>query len=136
MEFENKGKTRIRRVFLKTEDELLKKLILSQTITNWNYISEFLPGRTARQCRERWKNYLSPTLNQKEWNKEEDDLLIDLIQQHGLKWSKIQTFFENRSYSNIKNRYYSNLKNKIKKDNPIIQFNENDFESLKKIEIE
>jgi Rps23 Pro-64 3,4-dihydroxylase Tpa1-like proline 4-hydroxylase len=62
-----------RHKFLKAEDDLLRRLVEQSGETNWNLISSFMNGRNARQCRERYKNYLSPQLHNSPWTTAEDD---------------------------------------------------------------
>jgi hypothetical protein len=64
-----------------------------------------MPGRNARQCKERWTNYLCPTLNTNSWKPEEDRLLVQKRMELGAKWVKIAQFFPNRTDAMVKNRY-------------------------------
>lgn len=91
--------------FTKTEDQLLKQLAESQQKPNWSEISRQLRGRTARQCRERYNNYLRPNLINGPWTPEEDKLLLELFEQQGPKWALIAHSFNSRSAVNVKNRY-------------------------------
>ena len=77
------------------EDNKLVELVRTNTKnfdTNigWSEISSFLPGRSEVQCRARWKNHLQPDLVKGPWTKEEDSLVIDLVNKHGpRKWAFI-----------------------------------------------
>ena len=62
--------------------------------------------RTAKQCRDRYTNYLVPGVFQGEWMKEEDKLLIQLYEKIGPKWSILQRYIPYRSATNIKNRWH------------------------------
>ncbi|KAK9929564.1 hypothetical protein M0R45_026658 [Rubus argutus] len=55
---------------------------------NWNKISQFVPGRTQAQCRDRFVNSLEPSLKFGEWTEEEDSMLRAAIAGHGHCWSK------------------------------------------------
>ena len=99
--------------FTKEEDEILKDIINGSTFISWKKVSSQLPGRNSKQCRERWLYYLSPGLELSKWTTEEEQLLLQLINNYGTKWSQFVTYFPNRSYMNIKNRYYSHIKPKI-----------------------
>ena len=44
-----------------SEDELLRSLVQSNG-TTWAVIAEKVPGRTPKQCRERWKHHLDPRM--------------------------------------------------------------------------
>jgi hypothetical protein len=94
-----------RSVFTTTEDELLAVAIERLGPKDWDSISQQVPGRSTRQCRDRWLNYLSPDVNRMPWTTDEDALLFDLLQTHGPKWGCLVTFFHNRTQNNIKNRW-------------------------------
>lgn len=104
--------------FSAAEDELLRKTVQKFGPRKWNSIAKHIPGRTARQCRDRFQNYLSPDLINGPWTQEEDQLLIQKVNEFGPYWSKINKFFVGRSPNNIKNRYNTHLikiKNQTKK---------------------
>jgi len=46
-------------------------------------------GRTAKQCRERWKNFLDPGINRSPWTAAEDAALCRAHEKVGNKWSMI-----------------------------------------------
>jgi hypothetical protein len=94
-----------RHKFLKTEDDLLRSLVERYGETNWNLISSFMNRRNARQCRERYKNYLSPIFRNTPWTGAEDQLLVQKVQEIGQRWSVIAKLFEGRSDVNVKNRW-------------------------------
>ena len=100
--------------FTKEEDELLKKLMNSQSQPKWSEIARFFNNRTARQCRERYNNYLRPEIVNGPWSSEEDYLLVQLFEKYGPKWSLISQNFNARSAVNVKNHYatLSSQKNK------------------------
>ena len=84
-------------------------------------------GRNARQCRERWKHYLSSNRGKSPWTEEEDKLLLEKMEELGPKWTKIATFFQDRTDIQIKTRWmqkfasFSNLHLKNRsKTHPII----------------
>lgn len=89
--------------FSQAEDQLLSKLVTQLGQKSWNLISKMLPGRTSRQCRDRWNHYLSPQINISSWTAEEDALLIEKIHEYGKQWSKIATFFPGRTGISIRN---------------------------------
>lgn len=101
--------------FSKEEDELLKMLVNSQSQPKWSEIAQHFHNRTARQCRERYNNYLRPDLINGPWTVEEDELLIQLYELHGPKWSLISQNFNSRSSVNVKNHYSSLSSQKLMK---------------------
>jgi hypothetical protein len=94
-----------RRKFLPEEDAHLRQLVENYGATNWNLISSFMNHRNPRQCRERYKNYLSPTFRNNPWTPAEEQLLEDQVRQHGPKWSLIARAFDGRSDVNVKNHW-------------------------------
>ena len=106
-----------RQKFTIDEDNLIKDLVGKFGIKAWGKISLQLPGRTARQCRERYVYYLQPHLVNGPWTEEEEQLLIQKFQQYGSKWAKIATFFESRSDVNLKNHWAAMKRRKIVNEN-------------------
>jgi hypothetical protein len=98
---------RTRNVFTQSEDEHLKELVNEFGTKNWDPISKLMGNRNERQCKERWEKYLSPTVNQGAWSKEEDECLIQLEKSFGRKWVKISSIFLNRTDVACKNRWNS-----------------------------
>ena len=94
-----------RYVFTAREDAVLEDCVESIGTSDWDSIAKNIPGRTARQCRERWTTYLSPDVNRTPWTPEEDGLLFDLLKTHGTKWGAIVPYFKNRTQNNVKNRW-------------------------------
>jgi hypothetical protein len=99
------GGGKYRYVFTAKEDQVLEVYINQLGTDSWDLIAKNLPGRTPRQCRERWFTYLSPDINRSPWSAEEDGLLFDLMPVHGRKWGTFVGLFCNRTQNNIKNRW-------------------------------
>ena len=104
---------KIRKLFSPQEDAILTKVMYQQPFETWIAVAEHLPGRTARQCRDRWVNYLSPSNKNGPWTTEEDQLLTEKYLEHGPQWTTIAKFFDGRSENNVKNRWYTYVKNRF-----------------------
>lgn len=91
------------------EDETIIKFVQEFGSKNWTRLSALLPGRIGKQCRERWRNHLDPSISHSTWSKDEDALLMSLHEKYGNSWVKISTFMPNRSDNAIKNRWNSTL---------------------------
>lgn len=103
-----------RKYFTKEEDELLREAALMYGERSWSLIAECVPGKTPKQCRDRWANYLQPSLKFEPWSQEEDELLLSLVSKNGTRWSQLTSHFPNRSTNSVKNRWYWLIKNKGK----------------------
>ncbi|OHT06315.1 Myb-like DNA-binding domain containing protein [Tritrichomonas foetus] len=110
----NDTKAHSKRLFTPAEDERIKELVRVLGEKAWKKIAAELVNRTARQCRERWKNYLSPTVKNLPWSESDDQKLIELIMQYGTHWSRIAKFFDFRTDINVKNRWVLLKRKEIK----------------------
>ena len=94
-----------RRKFTEEEDNLLKQLVEKLGMKKWEQIAQHVPGRTGRQCRDRYRNYLVPGYFNGQWTQEEDDLIKEKFLQLGPRWSTMTKYFSNRSANALKNRW-------------------------------
>lgn len=101
--------------FTKEEDEQLTRIIQEHGTQDWELISSEMKNRTARQCRERWINYISPGLSNAPWTMEEDKKLDELYAEFGSRWHKIAEYFPNRSGNCVRNRYKLRERRALKK---------------------
>jgi hypothetical protein len=102
-----------RRLFTAEEDTLLCLAVHDRRLTTWIEIAARIPGRTARQCRDRWANYLCPQNKNAAWTSDEDDLLLAKFSELGAHWSAIAKFFDGRSENNVKNRWYTHVRQRL-----------------------
>ncbi|OHT17067.1 Myb-like DNA-binding domain containing protein [Tritrichomonas foetus] len=93
-----------RQKFSTDEDLKLKKAVAQLGTNSWKIIALEIPGRTPRQCRDRWKHYLCPDANLKDWTKEEDSILVTQFNNFGNHWAKIASFFPGRTSVSVRNR--------------------------------
>ncbi len=95
------------------EDQLILQGIEQHGEGKWSAIAKLIPGRLGKQCRERWMNHLDPTICKDPFSPEEDKLILELLEQHGTKWTTIRQYLTGRTDNAIKNRYYSHLKRRV-----------------------
>jgi hypothetical protein len=72
---------------------------------DWKAVAKEVPGRNARQCRERWLNRLDTDINHNSFTPEEDALLIKMVNKYGQKWSFFTRLFLGRTDVHLRNRY-------------------------------
>ncbi|CAI5717907.1 unnamed protein product [Peronospora effusa] len=86
------------------EDELLMEMML-KGYDNWRQVSNNIPGRTAKQCRERWRNRLDPTINKSPFTKEEDIAIQHAYEKYGNRWTQIAELLPGRTGDAVKLRW-------------------------------
>jgi hypothetical protein len=91
--------------FTPQEDQELIRLVGEIGTKDWVQIANQLGSRNPRQCRERYKNYLDPSINHGEWSAAEDALLIQKYGELGPKWNAISKSFNDRSDNSLRNRW-------------------------------
>lgn len=105
------------------EDEIIKEIVIGQGLKKWTKIAKLIKERlgidhrTGKQCRERWNNALNPDIKKETWTEEEENLVFELQQQLGNKWSEIATHLPGRTDNSIKNCFYSAIRRNLRKFN-------------------
>jgi hypothetical protein len=92
--------------FTPEEDAQLARLVQNIGDNDWSKIASFMCNRNARQCRERYRNYLDPGLRWGGWTPEEDRLLMNKFNESGPRWNAIGRYFANRSDNSLRNRWH------------------------------
>jgi hypothetical protein len=94
-----------RRKFSPEEDELLRSLVQEHGSCNWPKIASFMTGRSVRQCKERWVNYLSQVSDGPSWTLDDDLRLERMVIERGHKWKTLELHFPGKTDIQLKNRY-------------------------------
>lgn len=100
--------------FTREEDAILLRVVQEIGARDWKMIASHLMGRNARQCRERWNNYVNPDVVNRPWTEEEDKLLMEKYKKNGPRWQALASYFHGRSVNNVKNRWLSWKRNQEK----------------------
>eukprot|EP00775_Hariotina_reticulata_P013311 gene13311-13440_t len=79
---------------------------------NWAKVAEEMPGRTGKQCRERWLNHMKPGIIKGNWSQEEEFLLAQCHALVGSHWSKMTKRLPGRTENSIKNFWNATLRSK------------------------
>ena len=120
--FQTMEKFHRKQKFTKKEDAQLIRLVKKYGISNWEEVSRHMQRRTARQCRDRYNNYLCDDFKKGSWTENEDKLIISLYHKIGPHWLSISKSLPGRSGNDIKNRWHKTLVKKLDSydDAPII----------------
>ncbi len=115
------------------EDNILIKLVKKYGTKRWTDISKAmvdmfdLVGKTGKQCRERyinflfrWVNHLDPKINKLKWTIEEERKIFDAHKIYGNKWKVIAKNLDNRTDNSIKNHFYSILRKGLRRINKMM----------------
>ncbi|KAJ3447925.1 myb protein-related [Anaeramoeba flamelloides] len=103
--------------WVELEDQLLCVAIEKCGAQKWSNISTFVPGRTSKQCRERWKNKIDPNICNDPLTENEKNKVNLLVQKKGRKWTEIANEIPGRSENKLKNYFYSQQRAKQREKN-------------------
>ncbi|KAL5714462.1 hypothetical protein ACHQM5_016425 [Ranunculus cassubicifolius] len=99
------------------EDRLLANYITRYGSWNWTQIPKFAGlSRCGKSCRLRWLNYLKPNIRRGNYTIEEEDLIVQMHEKLGNKWSRIAATLPGRTDNEIKNLWHTHLHKRIKLD--------------------
>ncbi|KAF7141659.1 hypothetical protein RHSIM_Rhsim06G0153800 [Rhododendron simsii] len=103
------------------EDRKLTAYITKYGSWNWRQLPKFAGlSRCGKSCRLRWMNYLRPNLKRGNFSKEEEQLIIELHESLGNRWSTIAAKLPGRTDNEIKNHWHTYLK-KLARPIPVSQ---------------
>jgi hypothetical protein len=112
--------------FTPKEDAVINRVKLADPSESWPVIAKRLPGRTARQCRQRWTRFLAPEISSEPWTREEDRFLVDKINEMGKAWAAMTPSFKGRSDNTLNNRWHRHIKSKTVHDGTKFIYTESD----------
>ncbi|CAD8185842.1 unnamed protein product [Paramecium octaurelia] len=98
-----------RKYWTEEEDNILKSTVQLHG-SDWKLIAEYLDGRNASQCAQRWKR-VKPDDGEKnqKWTPEEDEEVKRLTKEYRFDWKVIARFLSNRTGRQIRERYINHL---------------------------
>nr|CAD22533.1 transcription factor myb [Oryza sativa] len=99
------------------EDSILSRAVQTYKGKNWKKIAECFPDRTDVQCLHRWQKVLNPELVKGPWSKEEDDIIVQMVNKLGpKKWSTIAQALPGRIGKQCRERWHNHLNPGINKE--------------------
>jgi hypothetical protein len=91
--------------FSQDDDFRLAALVAMYGSSNWSQISRLMMNKNERQCKERWTNYMNPSVKKDGFTEEENTELVGKVSEKGFRWKAISKDFEGRTEAMIKNQY-------------------------------
>ena len=76
-------------IWKNTEDEILKAAVMKYGFNQWARISSLLVRKSAKQCKARWVEWLSPDIRKTEWSREDEERLLHLAKVMPTQWRTI-----------------------------------------------
>lgn len=110
---------------LPQEDKRLARLVKKYSkagTRKWDFICDDMAddqdrrkGRSAQQCKERWDNYLNPTVNREQWTSGELKLVFDMHAELGNQWILISKKLHQRTSNDVKNQFYCAIRRGLRR---------------------
>ncbi|POO01780.1 MYB transcription factor [Trema orientale] len=109
------GEDQLRKgMWLEEEDERLVSYVKLKGEKRWDALAKASGlRRSGKSCRLRWLNYLRPNLKHGQISVEEENIILQLQERWGNKWSKIARRLPGRTDNEIKNYWRTHLRKKL-----------------------
>lgn len=124
-----KNKTFKSKKWTSEEDKIISEEgILCNNKADWLSLSQKLNKRSVKGSIKRYKE-INPKIKKGRWSKEEDKMLLDLIEKYGFNWKILGDNFTSRNIRQLRNRYEYCLNPALKKK----KFSKEDDELMKQL---
>lgn len=98
-------------VWTNVEDQILKAAVSKYGLNQWDRVASLLTKKSAKQAKARWNEWLNPHINKTEWNREEDEKLLNLARLLPNQWRSISSIMD-RTAAQCVDRYQQLLEEK------------------------
>ena len=112
-----KQETRISRstTWTPEEDEMLTQFVSQSQPVSWSVLATYFPNKTAPQLAGRWEKVINPQLIKGSWTREEDEMIINYVKEHGDKdWAKLALALKGRTGKQCRERFKNHLDQSVK----------------------
>ena len=65
------------------EDGIVRSAVANYGVRAWPLVAALTPGRSGKQCRERWHNHLDAAVKKEPWSLQEERMLYQLQDELG-----------------------------------------------------
>ncbi|OMO79116.1 hypothetical protein CCACVL1_13907 [Corchorus capsularis] len=98
------------------EDARILAYVSNHGIGNWTLVPKKAGlNRCGKSCRLRWTNYLRPDLKHESFTPQEEQVIINLHELIGSRWSLIAKHLPGRTDNDVKNYWNTKLRKKLSK---------------------
>jgi myb proto-oncogene protein len=98
------------------EDAKLTDAVKKHGVNNWIAVAVFVPGRTYRQCHDRWAKHVDPIIKNDKWAVEEDAMMMRAVKEHGgSNWVAVAAMIPGRTNEQCHQRWFRSLNPGIKR---------------------
>ncbi|OHT04840.1 Myb-like DNA-binding domain containing protein [Tritrichomonas foetus] len=105
-----------RATWTEEEDQKLIRIASQSSTIAWSAIAKLFPNKTAPQIAGRWEKVLNPSLVKGSWTREEDEMIINYVKQHGDKdWAKLAELLPGRIGKQCRERWKNHLDPNVQK---------------------
>lgn len=99
-----------RTIWTPEEDELLRSLVSQNQPNSWSVLAKYFPNKTSPQIAGRWEKVLNPNLVKGSWTREEDEVVLKFVAEHGDKdWAKLALLLNGRTGKQCRERFKNHL---------------------------
>ncbi|GJM96638.1 hypothetical protein PR202_ga13499 [Eleusine coracana subsp. coracana] len=87
------------------EDAALARLADEHGARHWRRVAELMPGRSSRQCRDRWRHHLARDVYHRPFTAADDEELACLFLRHDGRWKDVSRAAHRRTSRVMRRRW-------------------------------